>query len=343
MKYLGRRAAAVALAVALAFASAAAQASPFDGKQMRFYTMGSPGGGYDTHVRTLIPYLEKKLGAKLLPLNESGAGGLLAINRVLTATPDGTTFVLTSGEGLVTATLYGLQGVNYDLKKLEWIARVSDDSKVVLVGDKSEFATFADLLKGDRRFISGGSGKTDGNSDYMAIMCHALGIKCQIVLGYKGTGDLNIAIESGEIHSRIVTDEAGARFVKGGNAIRPLATLARERSEAFADTPTVFEVAKPIPEQTKWLDWRAGIAALGRIVVTTPGTPKAQVEALRAAFKEVVADPAFVAEAKGRGLQVRYASGETVQKMIGEAMGALGAKEIDELKDIVLNKFYANR
>jgi tripartite-type tricarboxylate transporter receptor subunit TctC len=172
-------------------------------------------------------------------------------------------------------------------------------------------------------------------------MCHAFSIKCQIVLGYKGTGDLNLAIETGEIHSRIVTDEAGARFVKGGNAIRPLATLARERSEAFPDTATIFEVANPTQEQSKWLDWRAGIAALGRVVVAAPGTPKPQLDALRAAFQEVIADPAFVSEAKSRGLQVRYASGEAVRTMVARTMDALSAKELDELKDIVLNKYYA--
>jgi hypothetical protein len=29
----------------------------FQGKQIRFYTMGSPGGGYDTYMRALIPHL----------------------------------------------------------------------------------------------------------------------------------------------------------------------------------------------------------------------------------------------------------------------------------------------
>ena len=55
----------------------------FHGKQVRFYTMGSPGGGYDTYMRALIPHLEKKLGAKMLPTNEPGAGGLIAINHTL--------------------------------------------------------------------------------------------------------------------------------------------------------------------------------------------------------------------------------------------------------------------
>jgi len=63
----------------------------FQGKQVRFYTMGSPGGGYDAYMRALIPHLEKKLGAKMLPTNEPGAGGLIAINRTINAPPDGLT------------------------------------------------------------------------------------------------------------------------------------------------------------------------------------------------------------------------------------------------------------
>jgi len=76
----------LAMAVALGAAvvghlpAAAAEESArafFQGKQIRFYTMGSPGGGYDAYMRALIPHAEKKLGAKLIPTNEPGAGGLV--------------------------------------------------------------------------------------------------------------------------------------------------------------------------------------------------------------------------------------------------------------------------
>src|SRR5262245_64182892 len=49
--------------LAIAAVHVAAQPAFFQGKQVRFYTMGSPGGGYDTYMRALIPHLEKKLGA----------------------------------------------------------------------------------------------------------------------------------------------------------------------------------------------------------------------------------------------------------------------------------------
>ena len=118
-------------------AAAESAAAFFQGKQVRFYTMGSPGGGYDTYMRALVPHLERKLGAKMLPTNEPGAGGLIAMNRTLNAPPDGLTILLIGGETLVTAQLYESPGVNYDVRKLTWLARVSSEAKVALLGPKS--------------------------------------------------------------------------------------------------------------------------------------------------------------------------------------------------------------
>src|SRR3954463_13192367 len=77
------------LAAAPAGAAAESTAAFFQGKQVRFYTMGGPGGGYDTYMRALIPHLEKKLGARMLPTNEPGAGGLIAVNRTVNSPADG--------------------------------------------------------------------------------------------------------------------------------------------------------------------------------------------------------------------------------------------------------------
>src|SRR5262249_56100127 len=77
--------------------------------------MGSPGGGYDTYMRALIPHLEKKLGAKMLPTNEPGAGGLIAINHTLHAPPDGLTILLIGGGTPGAAPLCDAPRGNYDV------------------------------------------------------------------------------------------------------------------------------------------------------------------------------------------------------------------------------------
>src|SRR5947208_3584973 len=97
-------AALVALAVPAHAADDAALAF-YQGKQIRFFTMGSPGGGYDTYTRTVGSFLEKKLGAKVITTNEVAAGGMIAMNRTMNAPADGLTLLLTGGEALVTAQL----------------------------------------------------------------------------------------------------------------------------------------------------------------------------------------------------------------------------------------------
>ena len=65
----GRRRFAAVAALAVAGVAAPAHAADdaaafYQGKQVRFFTMGSPGGGYDTYTRTVGAFLEKKLGAR---------------------------------------------------------------------------------------------------------------------------------------------------------------------------------------------------------------------------------------------------------------------------------------
>jgi tripartite-type tricarboxylate transporter receptor subunit TctC len=313
----------------------------FQGKQVRFFTMGSPGGGYDTYTRTLGTFLEKKIGAKVIPTNEPAAGGLIAMNRTLNAPPDGLTILLIGGEALVTGQLYGLPGVNYDVRKQTWLARVSNESKVALLGPQSPYKSIADMQKSTQPVLWAGSGKADGNSDFSAIMGHALGIKTKIIIGYKGTGDMNLAIQRGEVDGRVVSEEAAALYGPS-SGMRVVAALSRKRTEQFPDVPTVFEGTTLTPAQARVIDWRAGIADLGRLILVTPGTPPDRVNVLRTAFAEVIQDPAFVAETKKAMLSVTFASAQRVEAMVADAMATLDEKALAETREIALDRYYAN-
>ncbi len=335
----------VAVLSVAGFAVSSAQAGDdaarafYQGKQIRFVTMGSPGGGYDTYTRTVGAYLERKIGAKVITTNEPAAGGMLAMNRMMNATPDGLTLLLSGGEGLVTAQLYGLPGVNYDVRKQVWLARVSGEDKVAVVGPRSSIHTVADMQKAANPVLWAGSGKADNNSDFSAIACYALSAKCKIILGYKGTGGMNLAIQRGEVDGRVISDEAAALYGPA-SGMRVIATLARERSEKFPKVPTLFEAAKLAPEAARLLEWRAGIASLGRVVLITPGTPQDRIDLLRKALAEVLHDPAYVADIKKMNLAAGYASAEEVQASVEKAMTTLDDKGLSEMKQIALERFY---
>jgi tripartite-type tricarboxylate transporter receptor subunit TctC len=327
------------LAVLPAPAVAESAAAFFQGKQVRFYTMGSPGGGYDTYMRALIPHLERKLGARMLPTNEPGAGGLIAVNRTVNAPPDGLTILLVGGETLVTAQLYDAPGVNYDVRKLPWLARVSSEAKVALLGPKSPYASVADLVKSVTPVTWAGSSKIDGNTDFTAIMAHALGMKSKMIVGYKGTGDMNLAIQRGEVDGRVVSEESAALYGPS-NGMRVVAVLARTRVEQFPDAPTLFESAKLAPAQARLIDWRASIAGLGRVMVVTPGTPPERVDLLQKTLAEIIRDPAFVAEAKKLSLSANHAGADEVRATVEQAMTLLDKAGLAEIRQIALERYY---
>jgi tripartite-type tricarboxylate transporter receptor subunit TctC len=320
---------------------AAAQSTPtfFQGKQVRFYTMGSPGGGYDTYMRALVPHLEKKLGAKTLPTNEPGAGGLIAINRTINAPPDGLTILLVGGETLVTAQLYDAPGVNYDVRKLTWLARVSSEAKVVLLGPQSPYTGVLDLMKSDAPVTWAASSKIDGNADFTAIVAHALGLKSKIITGYKGTGDMNLAIQRGEVDGRIVSEESAALYGPS-NGMRVVAVLARKRVEQFPAAPTLFEAAQIGSAQARLIDWRASIAGLGRLMMVAPGTPQDRLDVLRNTFAEVIRDPGFIAEVKTLGLSANHAGADEVRATVEQAMTALDRTGLGEVRNIALDRYY---
>ena len=327
------------LAALPAPAVAESAAAFFQGKQARFYTMGSPGGGYDTYMRALIPHLEKKLGARMLPTNEPGAGGLIAVNRTVNAPADGLTILLVGGETLVTAQLYDAPGVNYDVRKLPWLARVSSEAKVALLGPKSPYASVADLVKSVTPVTWAGSSKIDGNTDFTAIMAHALGMKSKMIVGYKGTGDMNLAIQRGEVDGRVVSEESAALYGPS-NGMRVVAVLARTRVEQFPDAPTLFESAELAPAQARLIDWRASIAGLGRLMVVTPGTPPERVDLLQKTLAEIIRDPAFVAEAKKLSLSANHAGADEVRATVEQAMTLLDKAGLAEIRQIALDRYY---
>jgi tripartite-type tricarboxylate transporter receptor subunit TctC len=290
-------------------------------------------------MRALIPHLEKKLGARMLPANEPGAGGLIAVNRTVNAPPDGLTILLVGGETLVTAQLYDAPGVNYDVRKLPWLARVSSEAKVALLGPKSPYASVADLVKSVTPVTWAGSSKIDGNTDFTAIMAHALGMKSKMIVGYKGTGDMNLAIQRGEVDGRVVSEESAALYGPS-NGMRVVAVLARTRVEQFPDAPTLFESAKLAPAQARLIDWRASIAGLGRLMVVTPGTPPERVDLLQKTLAEIIRDPAFVAEAKKLSLSANHAGADEVRATVEQAMTLLDKAGLAEIRQIALDRYY---
>ncbi len=164
-------------------------------------------------------------------------------------------------------------------------------------------------------------------------------MKSKMIVGYKGSADMNLAIQNGEVDGRVVSDES-ALLYGPSSGMRIIASLARKRTALLPDVPTVFEAARMPAEGARLIDWRAGIAGLGRVVLTTPGTPPDRVEVLRVALAGIIRDPGFVAEVKRFNLSPNYADAGEVRAAVEKAMTTLGPAELKEIREIALDRYY---
>ena len=171
--------------------------------------------------------------------------------------------------------------------------------------------------------------------DAPKILQAALGLPIQLVSGYKGTADIRLAAESGEL--------AGACW--GWDSIRATWRKALESGEAVM---VVQMVSKPHPQLPKvplavsyakteearqLIEQGVTIPAItNRPYVVPPGTPNDRVQLLRKAFMVTMNDPEFQADAEKSKLDLDPISGEEVQKMIA-GMFKLSPDLISKLKE----------
>jgi tripartite-type tricarboxylate transporter receptor subunit TctC len=325
---------AVVASGALTVSAAAQDAAAFyKGKTVRFVVGVGVGGGFDAYARMIAPYLARALDATVVVENQLGAGGLVALNRISTAQPDGLNLMIVNGTPAALGQLLDQQNVRYDLTKLEHLGVIAAYPWVWIVGNHTPVKTVADAMKTRLRW--GGVGPTDGPADGARITCHALKLDCQVVLGYKGSADIALAMERGEMDAMYVSDSSAAQYVRNGQ-VRAIAAMGDKRSELLPETPTIFESAKLDDQARWWLEFRMSINDLGRILVTTPGVPAYRLEFLRAGVRKALTDPELIAEGKKTQRFVAFQGPEVARELARKALGQATPEMRERLRKVVL-------
>ncbi len=331
---------AAAAAMLLTVPSHAQDAAAFyKGKTVRILVGYGPGGGYDAYARMIAPHLDKVMGATVIVENLPGAGGINALNRVYAGQPDGLTTMIVNGTAAALGQLLEQEGVRYDLGKLEHLGIVSSSPWMWLVSPTDPIVkTAAEAQKLDKPIRWGGTAPTDGLSDGAAVACEALQLKCKVVIGYKGSAEVALAVQRGEMDAQYVSDTSANNYVKSGQAIA-VATMGRTKSRFFPNTPTIFEAVKLTPDQQWWFDFRTDLDDLGRILVTTPGVPADRLAFLREAIKKVLTDPALKAEGEKSQRYVDFVPPEEARKKAMGLVTNITPEKKALAKHVILEKF----
>ena len=134
----------------------------YAGKTVRMIVGSGVGGGYDVFSRLIAPYLAKTLGTTVIVENVPGAGGLVALNKLYVAPPDGLQISLVQGTMAAVAQLTGDQAARFDLAKFTYLATVGAPPGLWLVGPDSPIREVQQAIDAKMKWRWASAGGTSG-------------------------------------------------------------------------------------------------------------------------------------------------------------------------------------
>jgi tripartite-type tricarboxylate transporter receptor subunit TctC len=316
----------------------AAEGDWIKGQTVRFVVGYSPGGGYDSYARMLAPHFEKRTGATVIVENKPGGGGMTATNQLVRGKPDGLTMQVLNGESAIMWQLIKQTGVAYDMTKVSVLGRIQQEPHVMIVNPSLPDSLKA-IVDSGKKIKFTATRPVDNLGDYAAVLCEALNLSCQIITGYKGSKEAGLAVMNGEADALTISESSGLNYARGGKT-KIVVTIGHQRSDELPKIQTVYEMFPNLaPDRKWWLDFRLGVKAIGRCLIAAPGIPADRLAYLQKVWKEVLTDPAVMAEGKKVKHELSYESPDKMKKIIDDLLGHLPADKIEQVRDVLGKKY----
>jgi tripartite-type tricarboxylate transporter receptor subunit TctC len=326
---------------AAVFFPVAARASNHEyyrGKTVRIIVGLSAGGGFDVYARTMARHMGKHIPGNptFVVENMPGAGSMISANHVYkVAKPDGLTLGHFVGS-LFMQQLLGRPGAEFEATKYEFIGSPIPEKTACALTKASGITSMESWQAAKSPVKLGGTG-SGPIVDVPKILQAALHLPIQLVLGYKGTADIRLAAESGELAGACWSWEAikstWSKGLDSGNVNVVLQALPKPHPD-LPGVPLAINYAKT--EEARQLI-QVGIhdaADIARPFVMPPRTSKEHVRIMRQAFVATLKDPAFLAEAEKTKLEVDPVTGEELEKIV-TALFKTDPQVLAKLKDVL--------
>jgi tripartite-type tricarboxylate transporter receptor subunit TctC len=311
--------------------AAYAQADFYKGKTITVIAGTTPGALYDQWARILAQHMNKHIPGKpdMIVQNVPGAGHMIAANYVYNKTkPDGLTLI-----GSIVPTLYfdqlvGRKEAQFDWSKFVWIGSpVQGESQMYMRAD-TPYKTMEDVRNAKEPPRCGAQGTSDSAYYLPKLFEELIGTKFNLVQGYPGGPEIDLAVERGEIHCRAFTIEAFLSrepyhtWRKKG-FVRNIVQTGKKRDSKLPETPTIWELMDKYktPDASRRLaSVMLASGTLGRPMLGTPGIPPDRVKILREAFNKTMEDKEFLADLDKRQFDLDSVPGEELEKIVKDVM-----------------------
>lgn len=316
-----------------------AQSNFYEGKTIRMIVGFTAGGGYDAYTRAIGRHMGKHIPGNpvIIVENMPGAGSMISANYTYKAArPDGLTIGHFIG-GLFLQQLLGKPGIEFDAARFQYVGVPGQDNFVIGVAKSSGINDIESWMASKQVVKFGGVASGSGSDDIPNILKATLGLPIQLVSGYKGTADVRLAFNSGEVaglsNSWESTKSTWRKELESGDLKLILQATLKPHPE-FPKLPMALSYAKT--DEAKRL-----ISTVARVhgptvrpYVLPPNTPADRVQIIRKAFMDTMKDPEFLAEAKKANLDINPEDGATLEQNVKEVL-KLEPALVAKLKEIL--------
>lgn len=257
----------------------------YPSKPIRILVPYGPGGLTDVVARMVAEQVRKNTGANVLVENKPGASGIIAIEEMARARPDGYTLMIgnISTNALTPVLLAKRMRIDYD-RDVQIIARLADVPVFFLATTTNfppktfaEFLAYAKERPGEVRYASAGIGAYQHvNTE---ILAKRAGLKLLHIPFKDGGAPILRDLANGDVQVSWYNIRNPVAMMKAGK-VRALAVASPQRLPEFPDVPTIAEVGFPGMRAAQW------VAAFAPAAV-----PRDIVEYLHKAFAAAIASP----------------------------------------------------
>jgi tripartite-type tricarboxylate transporter receptor subunit TctC len=241
---------------------------------------------------------------------------------------------------LVLQQIMGDKGIEFDARKFEWLGAPVQDENVCALTKASGINSLDDWFAGKKPVKLGGEAPGANDSDVPRVLKAALGLPVQLIEGFKGTSNIRVAAEAGEIDGGCWTwasiRTTWANGLESG-MVKAIIQINAKKAEDIPNVPNAIDFAKT-PDARTLIE--AGIhasSAILRAYALPPGTPKSRVDILRDGFNATMKDPELLAEMKKSKLEINPLTGSEMDGIV-KTLFKMDAKSVAKIRDVLVPK-----
>jgi tripartite-type tricarboxylate transporter receptor subunit TctC len=270
------------VAPAIFAAGTAAAREKFPSKPITFIIPVTPGGGFDTFARMLVPYLQKYLpgNPNIIVKNTPGGEWNIGIKKMYWSKPDGYTIGILNLPANAVNQILGT--VNYDLNKITWLGNISEVTYVTCISLKCKYRTLQELQKAPE-VTSGVVGLASTAGLGTIIAAQRMGIKMKPI-PHDGSTEAILAAIRGDVDWVQFPISTLKKYIVDSKDLIPVWVYSKKRIPQIPDVPTVGELGYPD---------LANIVTMYRPVGAPPRVPKAVAKVWDDAFWKATNDAEF--------------------------------------------------